>query len=165
MALVPDGNWGMIVMFNVGMHGGALPGLLAIEQSLTGMLAGGTVKNTGVGTFYLAFDTAVAAILAAEGWSLARLARGDAGPELSLQGWSHALAQGRRWALPLLWEFGIPAAIAVLPARFKVNWKGMFLYGPDVSYALTGIGGLAALTGLLRTAKTARALRGKTRSR
>ncbi len=36
---------------------------------------------------------------------------------------------------------------------FKVNWKGMFLYGPDVSYALAGIAGLAALTGLLRIAK------------
>jgi hypothetical protein len=62
----------------------------------------------------------VAAALAAEGWSLARLARRHGGR-----------AQGRRRALPLLWEFGIPAAVAVVPtAVFKVNWKGLFLYGP-----------------------------------
>jgi hypothetical protein len=165
MALAPGGNWGVVVLFNVGLHGGALPGLLAIEQSLTGMLAGGTVKNTGVGSFYLGFDAAVAAILAAQGWSLARLARRDDRLELPLRGCSHAPARGRRWALPLLWEFAIPAAIAVLPARFKVNWKGMFLYGPDVSYALTAIGGLATLTGVLRIAKAARAPRGRSRPR
>jgi hypothetical protein len=32
--------------------------------------------------------------------------------------------------------------------------QGMFLYSPDISCALTGIGGLAALTGLLRVVKT-----------
>ena len=128
------------------------------------MLAGGTVKNTGVGSLYLAFDAAVAAILAAQGWSLARLVRRDDRLEVPLRGSSCALAQGRRWALPLLWEFGVPAAIAVLPAKFKVNWKAMFLYGPDVSYALTAIGGLAALTGILRIAKAARAPCGQTRS-
>jgi len=75
MALVPRGNWGVVVLFNVGLHGGALPGLLAIEQSVTGMVAGGTVKDTGVGTVYLVFDAAVAAILALQGRALARLAR------------------------------------------------------------------------------------------
>ena len=116
------------MLFNVGMHGGALPGLLAIEQSVTGMVVGGTVKDTGVGTFYLVFDAAVAAILAAQGWSLARLARRRGGLELPPPDFSRALAQGRRWALPLLWEFGVPAAIAIPPqAMFKVNWKAMSL--------------------------------------
>jgi hypothetical protein len=51
--------------------------------------------------------------------------------------------------------FGIPAAVAVVPtAVFKVNWKGLFLYGPDMSGALAGIGGLSALTGILRVIKT-----------
>ncbi len=126
MVLVPQGNWGVIVLFNVGIHGGALPGLLAIEQSVTGMVAGGTVTDTGIGALYAGFDAAVAVALAAEGWSLARLARRP-GVE----------AQGRCRALPLLWEFGIPAAVAVMPtALFKVNWKGLFLYGPDMSCAL-----------------------------
>jgi hypothetical protein len=54
----------------------------------------------------------------------------------------------RRRTLPLLWELGIPAAIAVVPrAVFKVNWKGLFLYGPDMSGALVGIGGFSALAG------------------
>jgi CubicO group peptidase (beta-lactamase class C family) len=61
MVLVPQGNWGVVVLFNVGLHGGALPGLLAIEQSVTGMVAGGTVRDTGVGAFYAGFDAAVAA--------------------------------------------------------------------------------------------------------
>jgi CubicO group peptidase (beta-lactamase class C family) len=151
MALVPQRSSGVVVLFNVGLHGGALPGLLAIEQSLTGMMAGGTVKDTGTGAFYLAFDAAVAAVLAAECWSLARVARPRG-----------ILPSGRRWALPLVWEFGAPAAIAVIPkAMFKVGWKGLFLYGPDITCALAGIGGLAALTGLLRTAKAARTLRGR----
>ena len=158
MALVPQGNWGVVVLFNVGTHGGALPGLLAIEQSATGMVAGGTGRDTGIGAFYAGFDAAVAAALAAEGWSLARLARQHG-----------VVAQGRRRALPLLWEFGIPAVVAVVPtAVFKVNWKGLFLYGPDMSCALAGIGGLSALTGLLRVIKTINAehpVRGQTPAR
>ena len=64
--------------------------------------------------------------------------------------------------MPLRWEFAVPAVIAVMPrAVFKVNWKGLFLYGPDMSCALAGIGGLAALTGLLRIAKAARSLPGR----
>jgi len=146
MALVPQGNWGMVVLFNVGTHGGASPGLLAIEQSVTGMVAGGTVRDTGIGAFYAGFDAAVAA----EGWSLARLAR------------RHGPAQGRRRAVPLLWEFGIPAAVAVMPAAlFKVNWKGLFLYGPDMSCALAGIGALSALTGLLRVITAGQSVRSR----
>ncbi len=141
--------WSSIVRRAARSWGGALPGLLAIEQSVTGMVAGGTVRDTGIGTFYAGFDTAVAAALAAEGWSLARLARRDA-----------VVAQGPRGALPLLWEFGIPAAIAVVPAAaFKVNWKGLFLYGPDMSCALAGIGALSALNGLLRVIKAGRPAR------
>jgi len=155
MALVPQGNWGVVLLFNVGTHGGALPGLLAIEQSVTGMVAGGTVRDTRIGIFYAGFDAAVAAALAAEGCSLARLARRPG-----------AAAHGRRLALPLLWEFGIPAAIAVVPtAVFKVNWKGLFLYGPDMSCALAGIGGLPALTGLLRVIKAGHSIRSRPSSR
>ncbi len=155
MALVPQGNWGVVVLFNVGTHGGALPGLLAIEQSVTGMVAGGTVRDTGIGAFYAGFDAAVAAALAAEGCSLARLARRRG-----------AVPQARSRALPLLWEFGIPAAVAIVPtAAFKVNWKGLFLYGPDMSCALAAIGGLSALTGLLRVIKTGRSARSRTPAR
>jgi len=155
MALVPQGNWGVIVLFNIGTHGGALPGLLAIEQSVTGMVAGGTMRDSGIGAFYARFDAAVAAALAAEGWSLARLVRRPG-----------VAAQGRRQALPLLWEFGIPAAVAIMPtAVFKVNWKGLFLYGPDMSCALAGIGGLSALTGLLRVIKTGQSVRSRQSAR
>jgi CubicO group peptidase (beta-lactamase class C family) len=155
MALVPRGNWGVVVLFNVGTHGGALVGLLAIEQSVTGMVACGTVRDTGIGTFYAGFDAVVAAALAAEGWSLARLARRH-----------DVRTQDRRWALPLLWEFAIPAAAAVVPAAvFKVNWKGLFLYGPDMSCALAGIGGLSALTGLLRVIKAEHSVRSGMRRR
>jgi hypothetical protein len=78
LALVPPGSWGVVVLFNVGMHGGALPGLLAIEQSLTGLEAGRPLRNTGADAFYATFDAAMVAVLAALGWSL-----------------------GPRWAVPL----------------------------------------------------------------
>ena len=125
--------------------------MLAIEQSVTGMVAGGTARDTGIAAFYARFDTAVAAALVAAGWSLARLAlrHGD-------------MAQGRRWALPLLWEFGIPAAVALVPtAMFKVKWKGLLLYGPDMSCALAAISGLYALAGLLRVIKAEHPGRGR----
>jgi len=117
------------------------------------MVAGGTVRDTGVGAFYAGFDVAVAAALAAQSVSLVRLARRHG-----------VVAQGRRRALPLLWEFGIPAAVAVVPtAVFRVNWKGLFLYGPDMSCALAGIGGLSALTGLLRVIKAGHPARTRAR--
>jgi len=119
------------------------------------MVAGGTMRDSGIGAFYARFDAAVAAALAAEGWSLARLVRRPG-----------VAAQGRRQALPLLWEFGIPAAVAIMPtAVFKVNWKGLFLYGPDMSCALAGIGGLSALTGLLRVIKTGQSVRSRQSAR
>jgi hypothetical protein len=46
-------------------------------------------------------------------------------------------------------------------AVFKVNWKGLFLYGPDMSCALAGIGGLSALTGLLRVIKAGHPVRSR----
>jgi hypothetical protein len=68
----------------------------------------------------------------------------------------------RAWAFPLLWEFGAPAAVAVLPTTiFQVNWRGLSLYGPDMSCALIAIGGLAGLTGLLRVARAGRSRRGR----
>ena len=93
----------------------------------------------------------MAAALAAEAWSLARLARRHS-----------VVPPGRRRALPLLWEFGIAAAVAVMPtAVFKVNWKGLLRYGPDMSWALAGIGGLSALTGLLRVIKAGHPVRSR----
>jgi CubicO group peptidase (beta-lactamase class C family) len=161
MALVPRDGWGVIVLFNVGLHGAALPGLLAIEQSVTGLVAGGqAAKATGVRAFYRLFNLAVVAIVAAQGWSLARLLRRGDRLELPLQGSLHTLRQGRRWGLPLVWEFGVAAAVAVVPPKVaKANWKGLFLYGPDMSSALLAIGGLSALTGLIRGAKAGRSLR------
>ena len=54
------------------------------------------------------------------------------------------------------------AAITVIPkVTFKVNWKGLFLYGPDMSCALAGIGGLSALTGLLRVIKIGQSARSR----
>jgi hypothetical protein len=132
MVLVPHGNWGIIVLFNVGLHGGMLSSLLAIEKSVTGLVAGGQeAKDARIGSCYLVLDLAIALVLAVQGWSLIRLLQRRGGLEFPLCGLSHTLDQGRRWVLPLHWEFGLPLAIAsLIPKRAKVSWKGVRLFAP-----------------------------------
>lgn len=155
MSLDAIGGWAVFVMFNIGLHGGAFPGLLEVEQGVLALLTGGQPKDTGIDRLYLALDSAVAGALAAELWSFVRLARRR--DEALPDGSPSTAGPG---ALPLLWEVGIPVAIAVVPPRmFKVGWKGLRLYGPDLSYALTAIGGVFVAKAALRAAKMARRLR------
>ena len=115
MVLVPHGNWGIIILENVNSGLPLVnPGLLALEQSVTGLVAGGQAPTgTGMSTTYLVFDLAVVVVLLVQGWSLLALLRRRGRLELPLRGLAHALGQGRRWVLPLLWEVGGPVAILV----------------------------------------------------
>lgn len=155
MVLVPHGDWGIIVLFNVGLHGGMFSSLLAIEQSVTGLVAGGQgATDARIGTIYLVLDLAISVVLALQGWSLIRLVRRHGDLEFPMRDLSHALGQGRRWVLPLLWEFGLPVAIArMIPKRAQVSWKGIMLFAPDLGYSFIGIGGVFLLTGLIRAVK------------
>ena len=50
MALVPQGNWGVVVLFNVGAHSGALPGLLAMTYRADSMSRSKAWSRTGTAT-------------------------------------------------------------------------------------------------------------------
>jgi CubicO group peptidase (beta-lactamase class C family) len=162
MVLVPHGNWGIIILENVNSASPLVsPRLLAIEQSVTGLVAGGQgATGTGIGTTYLVFDLVVAVVLIVQGWSLLRLLLRRRRLELPLRGLSHALGQGRRWILPLLWEVGGPVAIFLgVPRVGGASWGVMLLFAPDLSYALIAIGGIWLLTGLVRLVKAGLSLR------
>ena len=162
MVLVPHGTWGIIVLENVNSGNPLVsPRLLTLEQSVTGMVAGGQgATGTGIGTTYLVFDLAVALVLIVQGWSLLGLLRRRTRLELPLRGRAHALGQLRRWVLPLLWEVGGSVAILVgVPRVEGASWGALVLFAPDLSVALLAVGGLWLLTGLVRLGKAGLSLR------
>ncbi len=162
MVLVPHETWGIIILENVNTGNPLVsPRLLTLEQSVTGMVAGGQrATGTGIGTTYLVFDLAVALILIVQSWSLLALLRRRTRLELPLRGRAHALSQGRRWILPLLWEIGGSVAILVgVPRVEGASWGALVLFAPDLSVALLAIGGLWLLTGLVRLVKAGLSLR------
>ena len=162
MVLVPHGNWGIIILENVNSGNPLVsPRLLTLEQSVTGLVAGGQgATGTGIGTTYLVFDLAVALVLIVQGWSLLALLRRRGRLELPLRGLAHALGQGRRWVLPLLWEVGGSVAILVgVPRVEGASWGALVLFAPDLSVVLLVIGGFWLLTGLVRLVKAGLSLR------
>jgi CubicO group peptidase (beta-lactamase class C family) len=80
MVLVPHGNWGIILLENDNSANPLItPRLLTLEQSVTGLVAGGqAATGTGIGTTYLVFDLLVALVLIVQVWSLLRLLCGAA---------------------------------------------------------------------------------------
>jgi hypothetical protein len=165
MFLLPEARTGGFVMFNVGLHGTVLAGLLAIEQSVAGLLAGGVTRDTGVRRFYLVFDAAVAAVLALQAGSLARLLRRPGGHPRRPRDLTRLPPERRHGLLTALRDVGVPTAVAVLPpVIFRVPWKGLRLYGPDVAWALIAAGGLSAATGVVRALTRARPRSTATRS-
>jgi hypothetical protein len=156
MVLVPHGNWGIILLENVNSASPLIsPLLLTLEQSVTGLVAGGQgATGTGMSTTYLVFDLIVALVLIVQVWSLLHLLLRRRRLEFPLRGFFHALDQGRRWVLPLLWEVGGPVAIFVgVPQVAGASWSVMFLFAPDLSYTLLVISGIWLLTGLVRLVK------------
>jgi hypothetical protein len=128
---------------------------------VTGLVAGGQgATGTDIGTTYLVFDLAVAVVLIVQIWSLLALLRRRDRLELPLRGLSHALGQGRRWVLPLLWEVGGPVAIFVgIPRVEDASWGVMLLFTPDLSVAMLVICSIWLLTGLVRLIKAGLSLR------
>jgi hypothetical protein len=156
MVLVPHGNWGIILLENVNSASPLItPRLLTLEQSVTGLVAGGQgATGTCISTTYLVFDLVVALVLIVQVWSLLRLLLRRRRLEFPLRGFFHALDQGRRWVLPLLWEVGGPLAIFVGVAQVAgASWRVMFQFAPDLSYVLLVIGSIWLLTGLVRLVK------------
>ncbi len=162
MVLVPHGNWGIIILENVNTGNPLVSSrLLSLEQSVTGMVAGGQqATGTGIGTTYLVFDLAIVLVLIVQVWSLVALLRRRTRLELPLRGFSHTVSQGLRWVLPLLWEIGGSVAILVgVPHVEGASWGALMLFAPDLSVALLAIGGIWLLTGLVRLVKAGLSVR------
>jgi hypothetical protein len=102
--------------------------------------------------FYILYDAVVVAVLAAQVWSLIRVA--SRSPQLT-GGWSlfGSLA-------PLTWELGVSLLVLVLyPASLGVSWPTSIQFVPDLSLVLLVVSLIWLLTGLLRVGRLVQARR------
>jgi hypothetical protein len=162
MYLIPEGNWGVIVLENVNSSNPvATSQIRTPEEGVTRLVSGGQAPDaTGIALGYIVFDLVVAITIAVQIWSLVRLVRRRSRPELPMGGLSHLDSSGPLWLLPLVWEIGIPAGIwFAIPLQADASWGVVWLFAPDLTAASIAIAGLFLLTGVVRLAMTSSRLR------
>jgi CubicO group peptidase (beta-lactamase class C family) len=162
MYLIPEGNWGVIVLENVNSSNPvATSQIRTPEEGVTRLVSGAQAPDaTGIALGYIVFDLVVAITIAVQIWSLVRLVRGRSRPELPMGGLSHLESSGSLWLLPLVWEIGIPAGIwFAIPLQADASWGVVWLFAPDLTAASIAIAGLFLLTGVVRLAMTSSRLR------
>jgi CubicO group peptidase (beta-lactamase class C family) len=129
MVQLPDTDQAVIVMLNAGNQfeiGGANAAWSRIPQGVVNILRD-TDPPTGTGTarFFIVFDTLVALAVAAQAWTLARVAR-----------WGPRRTQSMlRRIAPLGWELvGAPLVLVGYPAvTGGLGWSAAFDFIPDLS--------------------------------
>lgn len=151
MALLPQGQWGIVVLINVN---GAVPSLSGAYSSLiagiVSILNGQQPPSTlNLGSLFLIIDTVIFLLMAGALWSLSRL-----------------LSRGRVSAKPksLVWvrlrgaaEIVFPSMLLLaIPTILGLTWAVMLIYLADISLTLLVLCGLISVTGLLRIGKTFR---------
>jgi hypothetical protein len=162
MYLIPEGNWGVIVLENVNSSNPvATSQIRTPEEGVTRLVSGAQAPDaTGIALGYIVFDLVVAITIAVQIWSLVRLVRRRSRPELPMGGLSHLESSGSLWLLPLVWEIGIPAGIwFAIPLQADASWGVVWLFAPDLTAASIAIAGLFLLTGVVRLAMTSSRLR------
>jgi CubicO group peptidase (beta-lactamase class C family) len=147
MVLLPNTNQALMVMLNEGNQfelGPANTAWSRIPQGVVNILRNADPPTgTGSARFFIIFDTLVALIVVAQIWTLARIA---------------TLARSRiqftlRQSSPLLWELIIaPFMLIGYPAvAGGLGWRAAFSFVPDLTLTVLAIGGLAVLTGVIRS--------------
>jgi len=165
MILVPESQWGIVVLSNES----GLPALLtgsveAIAGGVMNMLIGQKPppSGPGVSTIYLILDSIFVLISALVLWSTLRLPL-----------WYEKF--GRRWRQPgrlkrgfnivrigfrLVWELILPALLLGLPIlNGYIAWRTLFFNAPDIVSWLLVIFSLLLITGIIRAVLMFRVLR------
>ncbi len=153
MVLLPDTDQAIVVMLNAGSQfeiGGANAAWSRIPQGVVNLLRDGEPPTgTGAARLFIIVGTLVALAIAAQAWTLARVASGR-GPRQEV---------ALRRAAPLAWELLVaPLVLIAYPAvAGGLGWRAAFTFVPDLSLAVAAIAGLAVLTGLARLVRLLRA--------
>jgi len=164
MILVPQSQWGIVVLSNEG----GLPVELtsSVENIAAGVMTLLVGRNLppagpGVSTLYLILDGLLMLISALALWSALRL------PRWYVQFGRRWRQQGRwkrgftivRLGLRLVWELILPALVLGLPLLIGyLTWRTLMLTAPDLVWLLLGISALMFITGIIRLALTVRVL-------
>ncbi len=152
MVLLPGSDSGVVVMLNEGNQlevAGANATWSRIPQTVVNLLVDEEpVDGPSSTPVYIVFMTLVAALVTAQVWRLARLAR-------------HGIPAGRgtpRAAVPLIWELGLAGAVLLqYPAALGgLGWSATFAFVPDLTLVVVAVAGLAVVTGVVRVALVAR---------
>src|SRR6266567_9075293 len=165
MILVPESQWGIVVLSNESGLTALLSGSVEnIAGGVMNMLVGQKPPPSGpaVGTLYLIIDSILVLISALVLWSALRLSR-----------WSEEF--GRRWRQPgrwkrgfnivrvglrLVWELVFPALLLALPILNNyITWRGLFFNAPDIVSWLLVIFALLLITAIIRAVLMVRVLR------
>lgn len=149
MVLLPDTDQGIVVLLNEGNQfeiAGANATWSRIPQGIVALLRGEEPPTgPGAARFFIIFTTLTLAIVVAQAWTLARLAR-------------HGLRQDIppwRTKAPLAWELGLAVVVlALFPAiTGGLGWTTTFAFVPDLTLTVSVIAGLAVITGLVRVVR------------
>src|SRR2546428_6005559 len=165
MMLVPNSQWGIVVLSNES----GLPALLtgsveAIAGGVMNWLVGQkpAPSGPGVGTIYLILDSILVLISALVLWSTLRLPRwyaksGRRWPQMSRLKRGFKLG---RVGLRLTWELILPALLLGLPLlNGYIAWRTLFFNAPDIVSWLLVILTLLLITGIIRAVLMVRVLR------
>ncbi|HEX6554840.1 MAG TPA: serine hydrolase domain-containing protein [Ktedonobacteraceae bacterium] len=166
MILVPESQWGIVVLSNENGLPAELTGSVGnIAGGVLNMLVGRKLPPAGlsVSTLYLMLDSLLVLISALALWSALRLPR-----------WYEQF--GRRWRQPgrlkrgfnivrlgvrLVWELILPALVLGLPILIgSLTWRTLLLTAPDIVWWLLVISALMFITAIIRLVLMIRVLRG-----
>lgn len=150
MVLLPETDQAVVVMINAGSQfeiAGANGVMSRIPVGVVDILRGQQPPaGTGMTRFFLVFDVIVAAIVAAQLWSLVSLAR------------QPRHSYGALAYLPFLWELGLAIALLLgVPKVLGLTWRQAFSSIPDLTLVLLAVSLLWMTTGLVRLYKLASA--------
>jgi CubicO group peptidase (beta-lactamase class C family) len=149
-----DRQLGVVMLMNSAIENplpGAAGAMRVLPSGVMSILTGSAPGEVGLGRFYFVLDLFVIAIVVAQLAALIRLGmRMVRDSDTRVSGRS-TLAHARR-TLPLLWEFGLPLGILVLPGVLGMSWQSLMLWMPDLGVVFIAMAVIWFVTGVVRVA-------------
>lgn len=159
MVLLPESNQGVVALTNIGSQmamAGGNSALSRLPQGIVNLLRDSPPPaGISVTRFYVMFDVAAVAVLAALAWYLVRLPRSDHAHATSIRDGS-----GSRRPVRNLFALGAGLGAAALillgvPALTGTNWTTMWHFVPDLTLVLLAVAILCAACGIMRAVRGA----------